>query len=377
MSATCPASMDERAERWICDRLARGPQALPIDLSAESVASAAQRHRIHLVLAAACGADRIDRQIRATLDDDVRRAVLYGAVREAECRRVLQACTVAGLTPLIFKGAALAYSVYGAPWTRPFVDVDMLVSPAEAAALRRVLVSLGYEPAVQVDGGLITHQAAFVRPGPAGYRHQIDVHLRLFNPEPLRAVFTWEELIARSEPTPSLSPGARRPCSVDALIIAAVHRAAHHNDADDLIWVWDIDRLARCLSSAEWRTVVATARRAEVSALCAAGLARASDCFSTPIPDEVLSALRIVGRERSAVFLGGHLRELDIQLVNLAHLRWRDRATFVAQHLFPGAAYMREKYAGRALPLPLLYAWRIAAGAPRWLRRGSQPRPRG
>ena len=377
MSASCHVSMDERqAERWICARLARGPQALPIGLSVENVRTAAQRHRIHLVLAAVCGADPTDRRIRGTLDDDVRRAVLYGAIREEECRRVLHACAVAGLTPLIFKGAALAYSVYDASWTRPFVDVDMLVSPAEARPLQRVLQSLGYEPALQVDGDLITHQAAFVRPGPAGYRHQIDVHWRLFNPEPLKAVFTSEELIARSEPSPSLSPAARRPCSVDALVIAAVHRAAHHNDADDLLWIWDIDRLARCLSSGDWQTLVAIARRGGVSALCAAGLSRASACFSTPIPDEVRRALG-AARERSAVFLGGHLGELDIQLVNLAHLRWRDRATFVAQHLFPRAAYMREKYAGRALPLPLLYVWRIAAGAPRWLRRSSPPCPRG
>ena len=369
--------MDEAgAERWICDRLRdaadartdaaaalHGPRAL------DAVVAAARRHRIHLVLAAACGAARSDRAIREALADDVRRAVLQDALREAECRRLAAACAGAGIPLLIFKGAALAWSVYEPAWTRPFVDVDVLVPEEGVARLRTMLEAIGYRQAAQVDGPLVTRQAAFVRRGAAGYRHQVDVHWRLFNPEMVGAVFTCEELLARAEPVPVLGPAARRPCDADALVIAAVHRAAHHNDADELIWIRDADRLARRLPADAWRAVASTARDRRVGVLCAAALSRAVACFGTPVPPDVLRVLEADRSERSAMFLGGTLGELDIQLTNFAHLRWRDRPAFVAQHLFPAPAYMRRAYGATTVPgVAWSYAARLAAGLPRWLR---------
>ncbi len=360
---------DRQAQRWICDRL-RAPVRPPAGLTVEAVVAVARRHRIHLVLAAACGASPFDRAVRDALADDARRALLQGALREDECRGVVRACADAGIDLLIFKGAALAWSVYDLPWTRPFVDVDVLVPHAQVPAVRRVLGAIGYEQVTQVDGALITHQAAFVREGRGGVRHQIDVHWRLFNPEPVGAVFTCEELLARAEPLPALGDAARRPANADALVIAAVHRAAHHNDADDLIWTWDVDRLARRLSRTEWTSLVAIARDRGVGTLCAASLTRAAACFATPISGEVLRGLDGGGSERSAVFLGGQLGELDIQLANFTQLRWRDRPAFVAQHLFPSPAYMRRAYGATTVPgLAWSYAARLAAGIPRWLLR--------
>lgn len=373
MLATCRESTAERrlssAERWICDRLVGGPLPMPAGLAVDAVAAAARDHRIHLALAEVCGTEQAaDRDVRGALADDVRRAILYEAVREGECRHVVEACARAGLTPLIFKGAALAYSVYRTAWTRPFIDVDVLIREADLPALGGVLASIGYEPATQVDGRLITHQSAFVRSGRVGYHHQFDVHWRPFNPEPLKRVLTYEEVLTRSEPLPRLSPAARGSGRVDALLIAFVHRAAHHNDAGDLIWIWDIDRLARRLSSDDWGSLVAEARDRDVRGLCAAGLARAAGCFSTPVPDDVRRALGAGEPERSTVFLGGRLAELDIQLLNFASLRWCDRPAFVAQHLFPSAAYMRQAYgATSSWRLVWSYVARLAVGIPRWL----------
>jgi hypothetical protein len=367
---------DHWAAGWVCAVAAgvapaaaglrpRGSHARAID----SLVATARHHRIHLVLAAACGTSAEEGEVRQALADDVRRAVLENALREQEIRRVVEACSGAGVDVLIFKGAALAWSVYDRPWTRPFVDVDVLVQESQVPTVRRVLAALGYEQRAQVDGALITRQAAFVREGRAGVRHQVDVHWRLFNPEPVGHVFTHEELMARSQPLPALGPAARRPAHVDALVIAAVHRAAHHNDADDLIWTWDVDRLARSFSPGDWEVLSTTACERGVAALCAAGLSRAAVCFGTPVPGHVQRVLDGAGAEAAGVFLGGTLGELDIQLANLAHLRWRDRPAFVAQHLFPSPAYMRRAYgAAGAAGLAWSYAARLASGIPRWLR---------
>ena len=47
-----------------------------------------------------------------------------------------------------------------------------------------------------------------------------------------------------------LDTSARGPSSVDALVLAAVHRIAHHFDSDHLIWLYDIDLIARSLTIA-------------------------------------------------------------------------------------------------------------------------------
>ena len=364
---------DARAERWICERLCRGaaalptcgPVALPRGLTVQEVAAAARHHRIHLELASAGVPGD---PVREALADDVRRAGLWNALQEAECRRVIDASAAAGVTPVVFKGVALAWSVYEQPWTRPFVDMDLLVPKAAVPALGEVLVSLGYAAAVQVQGTLITHQASFTRVGRAGERYQVDVHWRLFNPEPLANVFTYDELLARSARLPALGMAARRPDDADALAIAAVHRAGHHNDAGDLIWIRDVDRLARRLAPAGWHRLAAAARERGIAALCAAALSRASSCFGTPLPPDVLPHLDAAGEEPSAVFLGGRLGELDIQLLNFARLRWRDRGAFLAQHLFPPRAYMRRAYRVEApARLAWAYAARLASGIPRWV----------
>ena len=364
---------DARAERWICERLrraggglpSRGPAALPGDLTVGEIASAARRHRIHLVLASA---ETPGHPVREALAADLRRAVLWNALQEAECRRVIDASAAAGVTPVVFKGVALAWSVYEQPWMRPFVDVDLLLPKAAVPALGEVLGSLGYAAAVQVQGGLITHQASFTRVGRAGERYQVDVHWRLFNPEPLANVFTYDELLARSKTLPALGSAARRPDDADALAIAAVHRAGHHNDAGDLIWIHDVDRLARRLAPAGWHRLAAAARERGISALCAAALSRAAACFGTPLPPAVLPYLGAAGAEPSSVFLGGRLGELDIQILNFARLRWRDRGAFLAQHLFPPRAYMRRAYGVEApARLAWAYAARLASGIPRWV----------
>ena len=75
---------------------------------------------------------------------------------------------------------------------------------------------------------------------------------------------------------------------MDSLLLACVHRAAHHGLSDDLLWIFDIHLLAQQFFEDEWTDFVSLATKHEVRALCAAGLLSASGCFHTAIPADVV-----------------------------------------------------------------------------------------
>src|SRR4051794_29731344 len=75
------------------------------------------------------------------------------------------ALRVAGISALLLKGPAISRWLYpGNVASRPYLDVDLLVSPADYAGAETVLASLGYEgqgPAF-IEGDL-PHARPFVR----------------------------------------------------------------------------------------------------------------------------------------------------------------------------------------------------------------------
>ena len=73
----------------------------------------------------------------------------------------------------------------------------------------------------------------------------------------------------------------------------------------------------------------------------------------------------------SASFLGGIHRQVDVLASDLRALPdTRSRVTLLRQHLFPSRTYMMARYqTSSRWALPWLYARRIIAGVPRWLRK--------
>ena len=129
----------------------------------------------------------------------------------------------------------------------------------------------------------------------------------------------------------------RVPSPIDALLIACIHRAAHHRDAADLIWVYDIHLIAARLTAEEWTRFVDLAVDRQVSQLCARGLQLAADGFHTQIPDGVRD--RLSGkREASSIFLRRDLRGVDRLAADLRALGPRRAPRLLKEHLFPPAS---------------------------------------
>jgi hypothetical protein len=295
--------------------------------------------------------------------------VLADAVRVRELTTVLRALEESGAVPVVFKGAALAHTHYAASWQRPRSDADVLIAPASRERVVAVLHDLGYRQPAFISGELVMYQAPFVRIDHLGLEHVLDIHWRIANPQAVSQVLTHEELAARSDIAGVDGYAMRVPSPVDALLLACVHRAAHHSDCEWPVWIDDIHRLASRFEPSDWQTFVDRATARSVRAICLQGLTRAAELFQTAVPGGVVDALSAAPREASAIYLRGDLRPIDRLRADLRALGPLGAARLLREHLLPPPAYMRQKYRLRSRAwLPAYYAMRVLSGMSKWIR---------
>lgn len=357
----------------LCAILRGTPTVLPAFQAGDALVSLARTHRVHLLLAWLAGKgpshlERIGGDGWASLAHEMRIEAVTEAVRHAEVLRVVAALDRAGAQPIVFKGAALARTHYAAAWLRPRLDTDILVAPAKRDDASAALTALGYERPPFVSGRHVMHQAPFVRPGPAGLEHVVDLHWRIANVEAVARMRTHEELHARAVTLDEGGHAVRVPAPDDALLLALAHRAAHHADSLELLWLYDIHLLAQALTPRQWDHVLQIARERGMRAVCARGLRLAASALGTEVPSHVMAGLQVDGAvEPSSAFLQGAMRPVDRLWVELRTLGLRRGLRLVGEHLFPPRSYVIAAYGvRRTWLLPAFYARRLVFGAARW-----------
>ena len=237
-----------------------------------------------------------------------------------------------------------------------------------------VLRRLGYEAVQeQQEGDLLRHQVTLVKTSGQS-RYTVDVHWRALDPPIFADAFAYQTLADASVEIPRLGPMARGLHPVHALLLACVHRVAHHREHRPLIWVYDIHLLASTFGLAEWRRFLTEAEQFRIGVLCKNGLELAAQTFGTLLPEALLQDRRFARTpdDPAARYLEP-TRRADIVVGDLQALPdWRSRLRLISQYLFPRADYMRQTYAPASrLPLPLLYLVRIGRGARKWLVRSA------
>ena len=293
---------------------------------------------------------------------------------QALLKQVLALLAGMGVQPVLFKGTALAYSLYPGPALRSRGDTDLIVSLVDRVRVAEALEDLGFLHEAGVSGDFISYQASFTLTGASGSSHSLDLHWRINNSQLLARLFSYEELRARAQALPELSPHAFAASPVDALLLACMHRAGHkqspyymdgvaHYSGDRLIWIYDIHLLARKLTQDEWHEFMGLATQKELRAVCLEGLALAQTCFSTPIANEVIEGLAQHNHpEPIAQYMeSSAVRRLWLDFCAIDG--WRGKLGLLTENLFPPASYMHQKYrdAGSAW-LPWLYVRRMKDG---------------
>jgi hypothetical protein len=288
--------------------------------------------------------------------------------RAAEVSRVVQRLEAAGCAPVVLKGTALAYSHYEVPWLRPRLDTDVLIAAESRTRAAGVFAELGYVRPPLVDGSLVMYQEMYVRAGAGGLEHVFDVHWRVSNAQVVSQVLTHAVVRARAAVVTTPSGPWCVACAVHGLVLACVHRAAHHHDSPHLLWLHDIHLLAQRLTEDDWHLFFDIAVAQRVTTLCARGLELARACFSTPVPSWVMPAWSRARRapEPSEVFLRPGVTKLRQLWSDLGALTPRDRARLLREIAWPSRRYMRCAYGDEGW-LVWLYVRRILRGAATWV----------
>lgn len=350
-----------------------------VPVTSQAVVDALDRHGVAPLVA-----DRIRKLLPSArpawadgVMDIARANAAADLIREKELRAAIAALDAAGVQPIIFKGAHLAHRDYARPDLRPRVDSDILIRDGEPArkAAHDTLVALGYETRAQVGGTWLMTQRLYVKRDRGHARHAVDLHWRVANPQAFASSLTHAEIWREAEPVPALGLAARGPAGPHALLIACMHRVAHHANDQCVIWLKDIDLIARRLSATEWAQFASLAWERRVRAVCLESLMRAAETFDTPRPQDIVgNASHRAGHEPSAGYLNPPRSRVGAVWTDIRALpSWSARLALLREYVLPPAKYMREIYApGSASPIVWLYAKRAVTAVFR-----SSPDPAG
>lgn len=213
-----------------------------------------------------------------------------------------------GIGLAAFKGPVAATAYYGDLGSRTFVDLDVLVPPAQARAACAALVRAGYAPHFPLRPGWDevylrrSCERVFDRAEPAA---TVDLHWGLLPPgysftPPAGEV--WGRLGAvrlGGEEVPTLGPE-------DTLLFFCLHAAKH--DWASLHWLCDLAELLRARPGLDWDWARAAAERGGAWRLVQVGLLLARGLLDAPVPAEALRGGRgaeALAAEATRDILGG------------------------------------------------------------------------
>lgn len=295
----------------------------------------------------------------------------HAALRFYELGGILDDFGRIGLEALVLKGAALAETAYENVALRPMGDLDLLVREADLEAAGRVLEARGYRLAAD-EAPDLAHHWAYVRPLAVGVMSAVELHRRPLATPPFDRALPADELFARAEPARIADFDARIPCGADMLLHVAGHLVLQHARSERLIWVADVDRIARRLDAAAWREAVERAAAVGLAPAVADALAAAQHWFGTPVPPDSLSGLAAaVERDPRAVAAHRRVRaraplgrEGARRFTDLRGAKGlRRKVRYALAFAFPSLDYMRRHHGvDRASSLPIYYARRVARG---------------
>jgi hypothetical protein len=313
----------------------------------------------------------------------------------ADLFEVVGALRGEGVEAIVLKGGALAPTVYPDPAQRPMVDLDLLVRPEQMERAGAVFQSLGYQLSSAVPARMVAFQQRFG----GGLEWQrtrngkltcLDVHHHLVELDWCWAAYPVEldALWADARPLALDGTEALQLSAEDALIHLCLHPLLNHGYASPLVGYADIERVIAAKEAVlSWPRLVERAGRFRVKTVLYWGLQGTHRLLGTPVPSEVLDALRPsslrlhllhkIAPLQPDTMLQGASRPPSGLKQGLRYAALADPigagAGMVRRLLFPGEEWLATRYGlqtrGRARLYQLIHPMRLARATLRGLYR--------
>jgi len=241
--------------------------------------------------------DRLPSTLAQPLTAAYYRTAADAELHTRELAAVLDALAAVGITPILFKGAALAHLVYPDPACRPMGDLDLWLAAAEMPAAVAALQAAGYRRHVK-DTRPVELQAdregeiqlAGAQPG----QGLVELHYGVFAGEWLHRTASVDGvgIAARAVPVTVAGRPARTLAPEDAVIQLAVHLAVNHQMAyPGVRGLLDVCLVARS-RPLDWAAVSRRARAWRVRTAVWQVLSLADTLLGLPEAGPALAALR-------------------------------------------------------------------------------------
>lgn len=273
--------------------------------------------------------------------------VANDVLKQTALTELFEAFEQAGLSnSILFKGSALAYTVYPQPWLRPRSDSDCLIDQSDYVKFASIFSQLGYQKLFAIEGQYLSYQSTFSKILVGQAAINIDLHWRINNRQTLACAFNVHELIEHSQCLSMLSNSIKIPCPVDSVLIASLHRLGHHQNEERLTWLYDIHLLVGALNQNNWQQLCDKASDKKLAAITLDALRYCQHLFDTNIPSFAESALTKSASqpEPSQLFLKRELSEWQIFAQDLKSLAgWQKKFYLVFESVFPNSDYVRQQ----------------------------------
>jgi Uncharacterised nucleotidyltransferase len=275
-------------------------------------------------------------QFRSAYQDSTARNLLL----TAELQKITECLERDGIPAIPYKGPALAAQLYGDIAFRQFVDLDILVRRRDVLRCRDLIVSMGYDATMDLDGA---HALAFKQAYNeiAMVRSDGRVHLELqWEVVPWSFCFSLGDLDIWRYRRPFVAKDMRFDTlpPEELLLILCVHGAKDFWGR--LIWVCDTVELIRRHPELNWKRLIALADRTGGRRMLLVGMRLARDIFGTVLPDDVertVEADPMAGRLTRWVkdrLYGLDESPLDFYKKYAFYFRIRERAQDRVEYLF-------------------------------------------
>ena len=267
-------------------------------------------------------------------------------------KRVLSGFSQKNIHPLLFKGTALAYSLYPAPVARDRGDTDILVRPEDFSLASDILLDQDFTTQPNV-GDKYNMEREFVFVDKFGLRHLIDLHKQINSCQAYAKNFPYQTLAANAVSIPFGDNQVNILGPVDAMLIASFHyhealnssKYKHHPaNTQILLWLYDLHILSQNFTNKHWVQLLDIANKTGLSRSCFKALDLSLRYFDSNINLTVLEKLQDSARH-SAIDKFLIARHTQRWRHNIAHQKsFRNKLGMLFEVLFPNTEFMKAKY---------------------------------
>jgi Uncharacterised nucleotidyltransferase len=218
------------------------------------------------------------------LESAYRKATYESMLLESARARLCRCLGEAEIPVLLLKGAALAFTCYDDPATRPMMDLDLLVPRTRVEEAARCMEEDGFRPHSESLATEMRRRRGHVAYVDGVTRSAVELH--------------WELKVlgrAQRKALPEIWSGARpagRQASPrvmrlgHAIPLLCAHLILHHR-FPRLLWLFDLHRALLAADAAEAAVALDAAARWRLAPCTALTLLRVRELFGTPLPREL------------------------------------------------------------------------------------------